>query len=971
MVKRRDFQKVAAQIHEFLLKLSDELECAELRDALNLTLLQLQRYYRSVRSRSMIIDQSINVSGSGFLSRSLRGMSPMTPFRDAPDKFIWKWVDLENVRSVGATLPARLDKEESAVPSVIRAAKQGDNNLLLQLTEKDPQSVLAQDALGRSAVVYATQFSCLDTLQLLLEQGADVNVTANDGSTAVHRACHNGNHEALQILIQYDADLTIQDVCGRAPIHWACTTKARECLQILIDRGVDVGVRDADGLSPSMWACRLDHIEHFDVLSSIQSMQSRPTDGEDDGFERDKARRTWMHWSVRKTEPLECLKTLLTEESALLRDEDRKSVLHVAAEQGSLPSVKVIVEIAGKRCLEQRDSCNRTPLILATMGGHGEVVNCLLSEGADLACVDNLGATAWDYASAKQLHYCMLIIASYIRQRAQEQNSVNSNRALNLVTDEELDMKQLQINPEGENVSNYIHLNDPRPPSSRPPVTPRTPRTPRRNGFLLHDRSEENQRNDEPTKHSGPPSQSRSSPAGRSGGPPQKRSPSAPMDEDEDTIADNGAELETSTGSKRMKSEIKQSESGRTPSETGSNASRIHRLPSHNTDSENHQMAINQNGHQPDSCPDDDASVSIDGMDVSDFDLDEKKQEATHFEVIDNDEDVPPSPRPPTTPRAGARSPERRTAGRQAYSGTKETGRKSDATRISPKAVSPPRESYYGDYEDNDRQHQFAYQENYPRNHLNSTDSESIPAGQDVSPDYNNSDLTVDDKTSALTPFHLSPLQPSGTQVKKKKKKRAQVYATNAPLHPPQSYAAPTHPQYPSPHSSTQSATIGNPTLSKSKHSVNQQYQERLYGNRQDLQEESEAHVDSWQRPLDEYYDDEMTSRGRWGQADKGRGKPRSQSESRGPKHQTHSGEIYGVPFQPRHQKSYPVNPASSRSHDDIHKPPVSPRRAASANDVSRAREKAPKKIKLPPAINDQRNSSAKRPASSPFSSLN
>lgn len=113
----------------------------------------------------------------------------------------------------------------------------------------------------------------------------------------------------------------------------------------------------------------------------------------------------------------------------------------------------------------------------------------------------------------------------------------------------------------------------------------------------------------------------------------------------------------------------------------------------------------------------------------------------------------------------------------------------------------------------------------------------------------NNSDLSVDDnKTSGLTPFHLSPLQPSGTQMKKKKKKRAHVYATTAPLHPPQSYAAPTHPQYPSPHSSTQSPKISNPPLSKSKHSVNQQYQERLYGNRQDLQEESEARVDSWQR---------------------------------------------------------------------------------------------------------------------------
>ena len=35
--------------------------------------------------------------------------------------------------------------------------------------------------------------------------------------------------------------------------------------------------------------------------------------------------------------------------------------------------------------------------------------------------MDNHGASAWDYARAKQLHYCMLIIASYIRQRAKEE----------------------------------------------------------------------------------------------------------------------------------------------------------------------------------------------------------------------------------------------------------------------------------------------------------------------------------------------------------------------------------------------------------------------------------------------------------------------------------------------------------------------------------------------------------------------
>ena len=48
---------------------------------------------------------------------------------------------------------------------------------------------------------------------------------------------------------------------------------------------------------------------------------------------------------------------------------------------GSLAAVKVIVKKTGKECIEQRDANNRTPLILATVGGHGEVVNYLLSVG--------------------------------------------------------------------------------------------------------------------------------------------------------------------------------------------------------------------------------------------------------------------------------------------------------------------------------------------------------------------------------------------------------------------------------------------------------------------------------------------------------------------------------------------------------------------------------------------------------------
>jgi len=54
----------------------------------------------------------------------------------------------------------------------------------------------------------------------------------SDGSTAVHRACYNGNCEALQLLIQYHAKIGMQDEHGRAPLHWASIASTSDCLQV-------------------------------------------------------------------------------------------------------------------------------------------------------------------------------------------------------------------------------------------------------------------------------------------------------------------------------------------------------------------------------------------------------------------------------------------------------------------------------------------------------------------------------------------------------------------------------------------------------------------------------------------------------------------------------------------------------------------------------------------------------------------
>ena len=126
-----DFQKAAALVHEFLLKLSVEPECAELRDALNLTLLHMQRYYRLLRNRHQTLDRT---NGS-LLAQSLRGLSPMTPFRDTPDKFQWRWLNLDNPKLSG-TLPTDLNDRLSTLPQVIIATKEGNTDSLVNAIER-------------------------------------------------------------------------------------------------------------------------------------------------------------------------------------------------------------------------------------------------------------------------------------------------------------------------------------------------------------------------------------------------------------------------------------------------------------------------------------------------------------------------------------------------------------------------------------------------------------------------------------------------------------------------------------------------------------------------------------------------------------------------------------------------------------------------------------------------------------------
>jgi hypothetical protein len=107
-----------------------------------------------------------------------------------------------------------------------------------------------------------------ETIQLLLDVGADVNAKNKLGGNSLHIAAYRNPEETVKLLIEKGAEVNFKDSRGMTPLFFAVYygTLDKEKVKLLIERGADINSRNNQGEIPLFYTI---HHQNTDVVKFL------------------------------------------------------------------------------------------------------------------------------------------------------------------------------------------------------------------------------------------------------------------------------------------------------------------------------------------------------------------------------------------------------------------------------------------------------------------------------------------------------------------------------------------------------------------------------------------------------------------------------------------------------------------------------------------------------------------------------
>ncbi|KAJ8783812.1 hypothetical protein J1605_008855 [Eschrichtius robustus] len=333
----------------------------------------------------------------------------------------------------------------------------------------------------------------------LIRSGCDVNSPrqpgangegeeeARDGQTPLHLAASWGLEETIQCLLEFGANVNAQDAEGRTPVHVAISNQHGVIIQLLISHpDIHLNVRDRQGLTPFACAMTYKNNKAAEAILKRESGAAEQVDNKGRNFlhvavqnsdiesvlflisvqahvnsrVQDASKLTPLHLAVqagseiivRNLQDLPTICSVLLENGVDFAavDENGNNALHLAVMHGRLNNIRVLLtectvdaeafnlrgqsplHILGQygkenaaaifdlflECmpeypLDKPDAEGNTVLLLAYMKGNANLCRAIVRSGARLGVNNNQGVNIFNYQVAtKQLLFRLLDMLS-------------------------------------------------------------------------------------------------------------------------------------------------------------------------------------------------------------------------------------------------------------------------------------------------------------------------------------------------------------------------------------------------------------------------------------------------------------------------------------------------------------------------------------------------------------------------------
>ena len=204
-----------------------------------------QRPVRGDVSPKRMTTRTTLITMTGIVCCTLAGCQT-TPSRS--DQALLAAVEKSDLKQVvaaledGASPNAREREWGFRTPVLLTASRSDDVDIVRHLLDAGAD-VNATQSFGQNALLWAAERGNLQTVDLLLERGAQIE------PPVLHVAAREGHTGVVEKLIDAGADVDATWSCGNTALMWAAEEDHADTVRLLVARGADMKLRDDAGES--------------------------------------------------------------------------------------------------------------------------------------------------------------------------------------------------------------------------------------------------------------------------------------------------------------------------------------------------------------------------------------------------------------------------------------------------------------------------------------------------------------------------------------------------------------------------------------------------------------------------------------------------------------------------------------------------------------------------------------------------